>query len=286
MKRNKKYNILTYMAVLLLLASGFSSCQKSFDPASYAPAQTFGGYTTSREIAASNLVGYWGFENSLIDSVSNKNGNGVGTSFTTGIKGNALQGANNGYFITTPSSAVVGLKSFTISFWVNSPQNTNGTFGLVCLSNTQDFWGNIDIFFENGSTPTNANLKAHIENWVNPTTDNDQWLGTFAAGNIWNKWSHIVLTYDATTSTFVTYLNGSAINTTVKAGNGPLTFQNASALIFGTMQFNTTPSLGTAGGAQGWASYMPGAMDEVRIYNKAIAAADVKALYQLQNLGK
>ncbi|MCZ0212096.1 hypothetical protein OZK63_42805, partial [Streptomyces sp. UMAF16] len=70
-----------------------------------------------------------------------------------------------------------------------------GTFGLVCLSNTQDFWGNIDIFFENGSTPTNANLKAHIENWVNPTTDNDQWLGTFAAGNIWNKWSHIVLTY-------------------------------------------------------------------------------------------
>ena len=75
MKRNKKYNISTYMAVLLLLALGFTSCQKSFDPASYAPAQTFGGYAASREIAASNLVGYWGFENTLTDSVSNTNGN-------------------------------------------------------------------------------------------------------------------------------------------------------------------------------------------------------------------
>lgn len=286
MKLHKKYSISTYIAALVVLAFGFTSCQKSFNPASYAPAQTFGGYAASRDIAASNLVGYWGFENSLIDSVSSTNGTGVGTSFTTGIKGNALQGANNGYFITTPSSAVVGLKSFTISFWVNSPQNTNGTFGLVCLSNTQDFWGNLDIFFENGSTSTNANLKAHIENWITPTTDNDQWLGSFAIGNVWNKWTHIVLTYDATTSTFVTYVNGSSINTTVKAGNGPLTFQNASALIFGTMQFNTTPSLGTAGGPQSWASYMPGAMDEVRIYNAPLAAADVKALYQLQNLGK
>ncbi|PZX64443.1 LamG domain-containing protein [Hydrotalea sandarakina] len=286
MKLHKKYSISTYIAALVVLAFGFTSCQKSFNPASYAPAQTFGGYASSRDIAASNLVGYWGFENSLIDSVSSTNGTGVGTSFTTGIKGNALQGANNGYFITTPSSAVVGLKSFTISFWVNSPQNTNGTFGLVCLSNTQDFWGNLDIFFENGSTSTNANLKAHIENWITSTTDNDQWLGSFAIGNVWNKWTHIVLTYDATTSTFVTYVNGSSINTTVKAGNGPLTFQNASALIFGTMQFNTTPSLGTAGGPQSWASYMPGAMDEVRIYNAPLAAADVKALYQLQNLGK
>ena len=110
MKLHKKYSISTYIAALVVLAFGFTSCQKSFNPASYAPAQTFGGYASSRDIAASNLVGYWGFENSLIDSVSSTNGTGVGTSFTTGIKGNALQGANNGYFITTPSSAVVGLK--------------------------------------------------------------------------------------------------------------------------------------------------------------------------------
>jgi hypothetical protein len=72
----------------------------------------------------------------------------------------------------------------------------------------------------------------------------------------------------------------------VNAGNGNLTFQNATALIFGTMQFNATPSLGTAGGAQPWASYVPGAIDEVRIYNKALVAADIKALYQLEKLGK
>jgi len=277
---------ITSVIIFIATCSFFTfSCQKKFDPKSYAPPQTFGGYSSSDEIASANLIGHWAFENSLIDSVSNTSGTGVGTSFTTGLKGQALQGADNGYVISTPSSSILDIQSFTIAFWVNTTQNTDGTFGLVCLSNTNDFWGNIDIFFENGSTSSNAVLKAHIENWTETNTDNDQWLGAFSIGNVWNSWSHIVVTYDAGSSTFATYVNGVLINTTVKANNGNLKFQNASALIFGTMQFNADPSLGTAGGPQDWASYLPGAMDELRIYNKAITAGDVKALYQLENLG-
>ena len=280
-----RYKFISTIIIVVQISFFFTSCQKSFDPASYAPARTFGSYSASNQIAPSALVGHWSFENSLIDSVSGKIATGVGTGFTPGLKGNALQGANNGYVISTPSSAVAGLTSLTISVWVNTTQNTTGTYGLVCLSNTQDFWGNIDFFFENGSTASNANLKAHIENWKNPTTDNDAWLGAFAIGNTWNAWTNVVVTYDATSSTFVTYVNGTSINTTVKTGNGNLNFLNASALIFGTMQFNVTPSLGTAGGSQSWASYLPGAMDEIRIYNKALSSSDIKSLYQLENLG-
>jgi hypothetical protein len=279
------YKLISATLILVFVSFLCTSCQKSFDPASYAPARTFGGYTSSGQISSSALVGHWSFENSLIDSVSSTNGTAVGTTYTPGLKGKALQGANNGYVISKPSAAVLALKSFTIALWVNTTQNTTGTYGLVCLSNTQDFWGNIDVFFENGSTSSNANLKAHIENWTNATTDNDAWLGSFAIGNVWNSWTHIVVSYDATSSTFVTYVNGSIVNSTVKAGNGNLNFLNASALIFGTMQFNVTPSLGTAGGSQSWASYVPGAMDEIRIYNKAITSSEVKALYQLENLG-
>lgn len=273
--------------VVTIAAFLFSSCQKNFNPKSYAPVQSFGGYGSSSEIAPSSLVGHWAFENSLVDSVSNTIGTGVGTSFTNGIKGQALQGANNAYFITTPSNAVKSLQSFTISLWVNTPQNTTGTYGLVCLSNTADFWGNFDVFFENGSSATNAQFKAHIENWQTATTDHETWLGAYPIGAVWNKWTHLVVTYDATSSTFNMYVNGSPIiSPVVNAGNGNLVFQNASALIFGTMQFNTTPSLGTAGGAQPWASYVPGAIDEVRIFNKALVAGDIKALYQLEKLGK
>jgi hypothetical protein len=282
------FRLLTATSLIVTIILFFTSCQKKFDPKSYAPIQSFGGFGSSSEVAPSNLVGHWSFENSLIDSVSSTVGNGVGTSFTNGIKGQALQGANSAYFITTPSTAVKSLQSMTISLWVNTPQNTTGTYGLVSLSNTNDFWGNIDLFFENGSSPTNAQLKAHIENWTSPNTDHDTWLGAYGIGAVWSKWTHIALTYDAGTSSFNYYVNGSSIlaSPVVNAGNGNLTFQNATALIFGTMQFNATPSLGTAGGAQPWASYVPGAIDEVRIYNKALVAADIKALYQLEKLGK
>ena len=285
------FRLITTTSLIVTIIILFTSCQKTFDPKSYAPALSFGGYATSSQIAPTNLVGHWSFENSLIDSVSSTAGTAVGTSFTAGIKGKALQGANNAYFITTPSTAVKNLQSMTISIWVNTPQNTTGTFGLACLSNTNDFWGNFDLFFENGSSPTNAQLKAHVENWrIAPpdTTDHDTWLGAYGIGAVWNQWTHVVLTYDAGTSTFNYYVNGSTIlpSPVVNAGNGNLNFLHASALIFGTMQFNATPSLGTAGGAQPWASYVPGAIDEVRIYNKALVASDVGALYQLEKRGK
>ncbi len=282
-----RYGSGTIFALIPVILILLISCQEKFDPKSYAPVQSFGGYGNSSQIASANLVGHWSFENSLIDSVSSTVGTGVGTSFTAGIKGQGLQGANNAYYITTPSTAVVNLQSFTIALWVNTPQNTTGTYGLVCLSNTQDFWGNFDVFFENGSSYNNAKFKAHIENWQTPTTNHDTWLGAYDIGDVWNKWTHLAVTYDANTSAFNMYVNGSSIiSPVISAGNGNLTIKNASALIFGTMQFNATPSLGTAGGAQPWASYVPGAMDEVRIYNKALAATDINALYQLEKRGK
>jgi len=169
---------------------------------------------------------------------------------------------------------------------VNVPQNTKGIYGLFSLTNTGGFWGNLDIFFENGSTATNAVLKAHIDNWKTATTSNETSIDNTSIGDVWNKWTHITLTYGQTNSTFVAYVNGLPVRTTVKNGNATLKFQNVSAIIFGTSQFNATPSIGTAGGPQGWADFVPGAMDEVRIYNKALAAEEVKALWQLEKLGR
>jgi hypothetical protein len=116
-----------------------SSCQKKFNPSSYAPVQSFGGFGSSTQIQPANLVGHWAFENSYVDSVSGTVATGVNTNFSTGVKGAALQGADKGYVISTPSNSIINLQSFTIALWANVPQNTKTTWGLVALSNTADF---------------------------------------------------------------------------------------------------------------------------------------------------
>jgi len=277
---NKKY------VRLFILVAGISvmltSCYKKFDTQSYAPALSIDGYTSVKEISPSSLVGYWGFNGSLIDSVSGTLGTNTGTSFGNGIKGQALQGANNGYVLFTPGNAITGMQSFTITYWVNSPVNTNGIVGLVNLSNSNNFWGNIDMFFENGSTANAAKFRAHITN--NGT--NDAWLAKDGIPGIFNNWVNFALSYDAVTATEKFYVNGSVLVSQVNTGYGPIHFVNSGKIVFGTVHFQTTPSLTAATGSQPWASYLTGLLDEVRIYNKALSGSEVSALVKLEGRGK
>ncbi|MGZ3836170.1 MAG: LamG domain-containing protein, partial [Mucilaginibacter sp.] len=66
----------------------------------------------------------------------------------------------------------------------------------------------------------------------------------------------------------------------------PLDWSKAAKMVFGTLQFQTTPSLTTATGSQGWASYVNGQMDQVRVYNKVLSVSEVSALYNLEKLGR
>jgi hypothetical protein len=47
-----------------------------------------------------------------------------------------------------------------------------------------------------------------------------------------------------------------------------------------------TPSLTSSHGAEPWASFLLGMLDEVRIYNKALSAAELSALTKLETRGK
>lgn len=259
-----------------------SSCQKEFDPASYAPPLNIGGFTNSREIASSNLVAYWAFDGSLIDSVSNTTGVNTGTTFSPGTKGQALQGALNSYVIAEPSAAVTALKSFTITTWVKTPPPSTGVIGLFALANTTEFWGNIEIFIENGSTNENGKLRIHINNGSGDKT--------YSADNVLNlfdKWVGLAISYDETTGIVKVYVNGSrASSGTVDGLSGPLNFVNAGQIVFGADQFQTVPSLTSSHGSEPWASYLTGQLDEFRIYNKALSDEEVGALAKLEGRGK
>ncbi|MDP4290853.1 MAG: LamG domain-containing protein [Bacteroidota bacterium] len=273
------YKILMAAALLSLVTV---SCLKSFDPSSYAPPLNIGGYTSVKQIATSNLVGYWAFNGSLIDSVSNTTGTAVGTTFTTGFEKQGLQGALNSYVLATPSAAIKGLQSFTSTLWINTPPPSNGIIGFLTLANTADFWGNIEMFFENTSSNTNGKVRIHITKGTSDYTyaiDNVQ--------NLFGNWVNIGFSYDAATSKCNLYVNGSSVSSgTISGLTGPLNFTSVGQLVFGCVQFQTNPSQTTATGSQPWASYLTGQLDEVRIYNKALAASDISAIVALSAKGK
>lgn len=269
------------LLLTIICSVAITSCYKKYDYTTYQPVFTIGGYASSGEIGAGHLVGYWGFNGNYLDSISNTAATGVNTSFSTGFLGKALQGSATGYAIQDLPPAIKNMNSFTIDFWIYTDQNTSGIITPICISNETDFWGALDLFYENGSTATSANLKAHIKG------QSEVWFTNSMLANPWKAWQNIALTYDAGSSTFTMYQGGGKVASTTSAGLGNFIFPpDANKIIFGTEQFQTTPSLGTAGGTQGWADYLRGQLDEVRIYDVALSEADLKALIILQGKGK
>lgn len=282
-KITDKLTISTVFACLVL-----SSCQKGFNPKTYAPPLSVNGYTASNQVAKQSLVGYWAFDGSLIDSVSGKAGVNNGTSFVdNGIKKQALQGALNSYVLNTPGAAIAGLQSFTISFWVNTPPPSNGVIGVFALANTSQFWGNLEMFFENGSSNANGTIKVTMD-YAGPTGQNTAFFVTSNLQNLFGKFTSITISYDAASSTNTLYVNGSKVNTAVNVGGiaGPLAFSDVGGLVFGCDQFQTNPSLTSATQYPGFASFLTGQLDELKIFNKALTDIEVSSLVNLQGRGK
>jgi hypothetical protein len=262
------------------LSIGCTKPDKSDDVVKGDPPPVPGGFTNSSQVATTNLVGYWDFNGNLKDNVSGTNAVGTNISYATGLKGQAMQGAINGYAIATPSNAIKTMGAFTISFWVNSPLNTAGIAGLVNFSETTSFWGNINLFFENGG---NTNLMRFKALYSSGGTVFD--LGVQDITGRWNLWNHFALTYDGA-GNFEVYLNGVSIKSLNRAGMAAFQFTNFGHIVFGTVHFQTTPSLTTGSTSQPWASFLTGRLDEVRIFNKALTAIEVSALTTLEKQGR
>lgn len=266
----------------LALTALFASCQD--EPNDYAPDLNIGGYTSSNEVAAENLVAYWSFNGNLNDSISNTAGAATSTSFSAGLKGQALQGTTNAYVVSNTPEAVKGLKSFTTTIWFNSALNDKGAVGLLDISNSNAFWGNLSIFLENGGNESTGKLKIHVDN--GKTANVDAWLGNYDLTSPWNKWNQVAVSFDEPSSTFKVYVNGSNIATSQMAGYGPISWKNVDKMVFGTLHFQTEPSLTSATGKQDWANYLNGKLDEVRIYNRALTDEEISSLVRLEARGK
>ncbi|RRA99040.1 LamG domain-containing protein [Larkinella rosea] len=294
----KTRQISAWIAAVGLLASSavFTSCSKDDDDTATLP--PIGGFNSSNEVAASNLVAHWPFDGSNNERISSTAPeSAVNAKFVTGASGQrqALDLASG--YLVYPTIAAIGsansLSSFTVSAWVNV-KNRKGSAGspataFFSLSRPKEWAGSINLMAETGQyTAERDTLKvkgllvqngSQFEDSLNdPTKGGDQ--GFKGAG----AWSHVAITYDGATSTFQVYANGKKISNPEwekRGTTGNLNISTPAKAIIGAWATNLP-----GGTAEAWQVPMTGQIDEVRVYNKALSVGDIGSLYQLEQAGR
>ncbi len=254
----------------------------------------------------SGLAGYWTFDtgsistdaNGVSDSAGTANGTLTGATITTGTAGIAGQsvklsstanprpyisiGANN--TATSPLTATDA--SFTISLWFNS--STVSTYQtLLNFGNAGSNVQGIILVIDGG--------KAGIRAKSGTGADDKIGLSSAALSN--NTWYHLVAVFDSQNKIVTGYLNGigsgTTGSTTNAAGeslaNGWVTGASGGQTnnIIGTnVVFGTSATALLVGSNAAATSMMQGMLDEVAIWNRALSAAEVTALYQGQLSGQ
>ncbi|OUL17518.1 LamG-like jellyroll fold domain-containing protein [Nostoc sp. 106C] len=217
----------------------------------------------------SGLVGYWKLDETTIgatvvdSSGFNNNGSHVNITSPNGpttkvpllnfVDPNSLTFDGVDDYVNLPSSPTLNLSNgtFTESVWIYSNITNNGYYGVL------------------GYQPAGGNAQRYPGIWVYNQTqihagfgDGTNW-NAFTTGNVLrlNAWNQVVTTFDGTT--YKAYVNGQEVYSTNDfAGRKPYATQQ---LNIGRVDNNFS-----------------GQIDDVRIYNTALGAAEIQQLYQAQ----
>ncbi len=297
---NFKNKFSRIIILILVLCIVITSCQKLTRP-------TLGDYPKDPPTPPYNaLKSSFSFENNTTDNGENKlTSISSNVSYVAGITGQALQIRSMGYllfpltdtiinsdgFESIPIDTLKSLGSFTLAFWMNGTGTAGGPIsdgaeGVFAISNSTQFWGNLEIFLENYTDASDNNavwMKIHMFN-SSITGGGEEWTAddNTKLKNVLNKWTHIVLTYDAATSGLSLYKDGmpTGINNKILGGGnyGKIKFSDVTGMVLGSFAFQTNPSL-TNHGPESWAQSFHGALDQFHLYNKALTATEVMDLF-------
>lgn len=243
-------------------------------------------------IATANLVAYFPFDDNATEEIGNLTPTQQpGVTYVAGRRGKAYQGAENAYlrYNLPTNSKLKTLTSYSFAMWLKSPK-VDGTPvpKIIEIGKSDDlFWGNLTLMIERLTAVGADSLffKLHFKKVGVPWEG--QWIELKKSLFQVNKWMHLVFQYDATTSKFMVYLNGAKIEFPASTENryaddqqtplGNLNFQNADVLNIGAWRPKTDNQA-----TDEWMGWFMGNLDELRIYDKALTANEVKALYDAE----
>jgi hypothetical protein len=197
---------------------------------------------------------------------------------TSGIHGSAYQGNTEAYIsYLNPNDFVSTSESFTVAFWekINGAPSGNAAF-IFNIPSSNGNWANTTMFLLlDWSNPVNNDL-AILKFYVVDKNLGDAWL-TWEGNNRVpgiqnNQWHHLAFVYNAATSKMTLYVDG------VANPNQPQWGSHGAANMDGTKVTGLN-----VGGRNvkdlGWGQDFGGALDQFRMYNKALSAAEVQALF-------
>jgi glucose/arabinose dehydrogenase/PKD repeat protein len=207
--------------------------------------------TVSNSAAPAGLVAAFGFEeasgNTTVDASPSANTgtlNGA-TRSASGRFGRALSFDGTNDRVDVPDSASLDLTTaMTLEAWVRPTSNSGWRTAIL---KERGSGGHVyALYSSEGSAPI-------VEVFTSPYNG-----ATGTAALALNTWSHLASTYDG--ATLRLYVNGTQV---------------ASKAMTGAMGATASPL--RIGGNALWGEYFAGLIDEVRIYNKALTAAQIQA---------
>ncbi|MBC7689188.1 MAG: hypothetical protein H7211_13530 [Aquabacterium sp.] len=300
----KSYHSLTIAAAAsLLVLSACTKAEYNDDVTKGDPPPVPGGYTNSNQVAATNLLAYWNFDNNKAETKSNAVPlTDVNSAYEAGIKGQALR-LNTGYLLypTIPAlSSANAVASCSVSMWIKIKNNGSTFSEFFTLardtSKENDWLSIINMGVETGQGVNNANMDLHT------------WIGSYASGNrsggdnindygnvgvdyqtVPNSgaWIHYVMRYDGTSENIDLFANSVRVsnnNFRNRRGLGPLVSPTPTQVVLGS--FSNAAARFSKSATLGFHGLLNGSMDELHVYSKALSDVEISAIYQLEKQGR
>ena len=240
----------TYTVSLKVSGGGLGSANTATKTVTVSSGTTGGG-TPGGTTNTAGLVAAYGFEegkgNTVADASGQKNHGAItGATWTSGKFGKALSfnGSNN--LVTVKDSASLDLtNALTLEAWVYPKTSTGGGRTVIVKEQT-----NGAVYNLYSSEDANLPLASVYVGGYRVISSKSQLP--------LNRWSHLATTYDGQSQRL--YVNGTEVAS--RPQTGPIQTSTGALKI---------------GGNNIWGEWFYGSMDEVRIYNRALAATEIQA---------
>ena len=213
-----------------------------------------------KDATTGSVVYQLDFDNEDLAATTGGNATATGSiTYENGVNGTkAAKISGDGNFITVPGSALAGLRSFTVSFFVKAGGTKNPSWVFYAAPNADAQKGGSERYV--GVRWTNDG-KLRCERYYNGRVTPEQAV-TFAAKDIWK---HVTLVYHVDGTEF--YIDGQKVGDT----------QSSTVNIKLMLGKAPTIQLGKANWGNG--EYADIVIDSFKIHNYVLSESEVSALY-------
>ena len=243
----------------------------------YKIGSTFVVNKTRTDTLREGLVGHWSFDGPDMSQSTNnvwaldrsgQGNNGVlknmatSTARVIGKLGQALDldGVNDLISISN-SASIQSLETKTISAWIYPRSAGEDSFGTIYIGEP----GVFKFSLCSNIIPDCTGIENTLTLFYAYDNDNGRWR---ANANVikYNQWQHVTVVYNTSSTNALFYINGESISvTTISTPTGNFADDNGHVI----------------GSRLSGSDAFDGQIDEVRVYNRALSADEIKRLYNM-----